>query len=33
MFSGMLLIAVAVMVLFIGVGRDRAPEVEPAIAV
>ena len=33
MFSGMLLIAVAVMVLFIGAGRGRQPEVEPAIAV
>jgi sugar phosphate permease len=32
-FSGMLLIAVAVMVLFIGVGNGREPEVEPAIAV
>ncbi len=31
--SGMLLIVVAVMVLFIGAGRDREPEVEPAIAV
>ena len=32
-FSGMLLIAVAVMVLFIGAGRGREPEVQPAIAV
>lgn len=31
--SGMLLIAVAVMVLFIDAGRGREPEVEPAIAV
>jgi sugar phosphate permease len=31
--SGILLIAVALMVLFIGAGRGRAPEVEPAIAV
>jgi sugar phosphate permease len=31
--SGMLLVAVAVMVLFIGAGRGRTPEVEPAIAV
>jgi predicted MFS family arabinose efflux permease len=31
--SGMLLIAVAVMVLFIGAGHGREPEVEPAIAV
>jgi len=33
MLSGMLLIVVAVMVLFIGAGRGREPEVEPAIAV
>jgi sugar phosphate permease len=32
-FSGMLLVAVAVMMLFIGVGNGREPEVEPAIAV
>jgi sugar phosphate permease len=32
-FSGMLLIAVAVMVLFIGVGSGREPEVEPAVAI
>jgi sugar phosphate permease len=32
-FSGMLLIAAAVMMLFIGAGRGREPEVEPAIAV
>jgi sugar phosphate permease len=32
-FSGMLLVAVAVMMLFIGAGRGREPEVEPAIAV
>ncbi|HKM70851.1 MAG TPA: MFS transporter [Stellaceae bacterium] len=31
--SGMLLVVVAVMVLFIGDGRAREPEVEPAIAV
>ena len=31
--SGMLLIVVAVMVLFIGVGRGREPEIKPAIAV
>jgi sugar phosphate permease len=31
--SGMLLVVVAVMVLFIGAGRGREPEVEPAIAV
>jgi sugar phosphate permease len=33
MISGMLLVTVAVMVLFIGAGRGRAPEGEPAIAV
>ena len=33
MISGMLLVAVAVMMLFIGAGRGREPEVEPAIAV
>ena len=33
MISGMLLVAVAVMVLFIGAGRGREPEVAPAIAV
>jgi sugar phosphate permease len=33
MISGMLLVAVAVMVLFIGAGRGRTPEVEPAIVV
>jgi sugar phosphate permease len=32
-FSGMLLVAVAAMMLFIGAGRGREPEVEPAIAV
>jgi sugar phosphate permease len=32
-FSGMLLVAVAVMMLFIGAGHGREPEVEPAIAV
>jgi sugar phosphate permease len=32
-FSGMLLIVVAVMVLFIGAGRGREPEGEPAVAV
>jgi sugar phosphate permease len=32
-FSGMLLVAVAVMVLFIGAGRGREPGIEPAIAV
>jgi sugar phosphate permease len=32
-FSGMLLVAVAVMVLFIGAGRGREPRIEPAIAV
>ena len=32
-FAGMLLVAVSVMVLFIGAGRGREPEVEPAIAV
>ena len=31
--SGMLLVAVAVMVLFIDAGRGREPEVEPAMAV
>src|SRR5215471_18666209 len=33
MISGMLLVTVAVMVLFIGTGRGRAPEGEPAVAV
>ena len=32
-FSGILLIAAAVMMLFIGAGRGREPEVEPAMAV
>jgi sugar phosphate permease len=32
-FSGMLLIAVSLMVLFIGTGRGREPEAEPAIVV
>ena len=32
-FSGILLIAAAVMMLFIGAGRGREPEVEPAIAI
>ena len=31
--SGMLLIVVAVMVLFVGDGRGREPEIEPAIAI
>jgi sugar phosphate permease len=33
MISGMLLVAVAVMALFIGAGRGREPGVEPAVAV
>jgi sugar phosphate permease len=32
MISGMLLVAVAVMALFIGAGRGREPGVEPAVA-
>jgi len=31
--SGMLLVAVAVMVLFIDAGRGREPEVEPVVVV
>jgi hypothetical protein len=30
-FSGMLLVAVAIMVLFVGTGRGREPEVETAV--
>ena len=33
MISGILLIVVAVMVLFVGDGRGREPEIEPAIAI